>query len=348
MRARSAPRRPSWTPCWAAPPLNFGNQLAAQERALDAAGARLRAGNALWGQRDLAWNAAFLARLASAYRAPLHEADFAGASEAARTEINAWVKSQTAGKIPELLTPGLVQPDTRLVLVNALHFKAPWVEPLTELGARPFTTSSGQKLDVPTLGGSDIRPWFDHDGRLGTALFCEGMDFALVLVQPKVATATAPVPVSVFRDVLAAGVAPVTVQLPAWKLKLRVMLTDILLQLGVRLAFDADRADFSGITDAERLYLDFVVHEATIEVNAKGIEAAAATAAGMRAAGAPAEPETLVLDRPFSYALMHVPNSHLPVPGPGRRSHQGSGCLKGAAFGCRSAVSGGSVMSSLG
>jgi serpin B len=79
------------------------------------------------------------------------------------------------------------------------------------------------------------------------------------------------------------------------------------MQLAVRLAFDPNQADFSAMTTMERLSLGFVVHEALIEVNSGGIEAAAATAGGMVATGGLVDPKSLVLDRPFNYALMNVP-----------------------------------------
>lgn len=277
------------------------------ELAVRAGTAQLHAGNALWGQRDLAWQQAFLDRLATAYAAPLHRADFRAAYESVRTEINTWVDGQTVGKIPQLLTPGLLTPDTRLVLVNAVHFKAPWAEPLSELGARPFTTADGGTVNVPSLAGTSFRPWWTSGGLTGSAVFCEGNEYALVVVLPK--DAKTPVPASTFAEVLAADPASVAIQLPAWKFRLRAELSPLLQELGIRQAFDPDRADFSGMTAAERLFLDFVVHEAVVEVNAKGIEAAAATAAGMAAAGAPVEPESLVLDRPFRWALMHVPTT---------------------------------------
>jgi serpin B len=283
----------------------FGDDLALRSRAMRGAGSRLSEANCLWGQRDLAWKTAFLTRLDAVYRAPLRQSDFRTDPDAVRREINAWVADQTRGKIPQLIDPGLVDASTRLVLVNALHFKAPWAEPLTEAGRLPFTTAAGATVEVPTLTGSELRPWWEHDGLAGTALSCEGRDFALVLVQRK--DPATPVPVSAFGDVLDADEALVTVQLPAWKLKLHAELTPILTDLGVRTAFGAN-ADFTGMTEQERLELSFVVHEAIIEVNAKGIEAAAATAAGMRVAGAAGEPKKLVLDRPFSYALMHVPS----------------------------------------
>lgn len=271
------------------------------------AGSALEAGNALWGQRDLTWKQPFLDRLADSFDAPLHQSDFRADPDAVRREINAWVEDRTKGKIPELLSAGMLDVSTRLVLVNAVHFAAPWHEPLAELGPRPFTTAAGRRVEVPTLAGTTLRPWWSGDGVSGSAITCEGGEYALVLVLPDDAASGGPVPVATFARVLSADPALVAVQLPAWTLRFRQELSAVLRQLGIPTAFDPRAADFSGMTDQEKLFLDFVVHEATVEVNAKGIEAAAATAGGMAAAGAPTEPRSLVLDRPFSWALMHAP-----------------------------------------
>lgn len=287
----------------------LGDGLAAGARALRSARGTLNYGNSLWGQRDLAWKDPFLDRLDRVYGAPLRRSDFRSDPEAARREINDWVDQQTKGKIPELLTPDLVDAAVRLVLVNALHFKAPWAEPMAEAGKLPFTTAAGAKVKVPTLAGAGTWPWLSNDELDATALPCDGGDFAMVVILPKDQTATAGLNASVFGEVLAAPAMSVTVQLPAWKFKQRVLLNELLQHLGVELAFDPDRADFSAMTDQERLCLAFVVHEALIEVNAKGIEAAAATAAGMRVGSGSVLQEVLVLDRPFTYALMHVPTT---------------------------------------
>ena len=60
-------------------------------------------------------------------------------------------------------------------------------------------------------------------------------------------------------------------------------------------------------TDDEALHIGFVVHSAVMDVDADGFEAAAATAAGMEAGSAPMEVHELDLDRPFGFALVHVP-----------------------------------------
>lgn len=284
----------------------FGDSLAAGARAMQSAHGTLNVGNSLWGQKGLSWKEPFLDRLEGTYGAALRQADFRSAAEAARQQINHWVDHQTSGKIPTLLDPGVIDDTTRLVLVNALHFKAPWMQPMIELGARSFATATGHEVMVPTLAGGDTWPWLETTDAMATAIPCEGGDFALVVALPSDPTSRGSVDPSVYSRALQAPPVPVTVQLPAWKFRLKVMLTEVLKQLGLSSAFDADRADFSRMTTEERLYLGFVVHEAVIEVNAKGIEAAAATAAGMRAGAAAVDPKELLLARPFSYALMHV------------------------------------------
>ena len=283
-----------------------GDDLAAATRAMGSARGTLNVANSLWGQDGLGWKQPFLSRLEATYGAPLHQADFTTNPEAARQEINHWVARQTKGKIPELIDPGLIDAMTRLVLVNALHFKAPWEAPMAELGRRPFSAATGNKVMIPTLSGGGMWPWWESTDCSATAIPCDGGDFALVVALPKDPTRSGSVDPATYGKVLQAPPASVTLQMPAWKFRLKVMLTEVLQQLGLTLAFDAARADFSGMTAEERLALGFVVHEAMIEVNAKGIEATAATAAGMRAGGALVNPKELVIGSPFTYALMHV------------------------------------------
>ncbi len=100
--------------------------------------------------------------------------------------------------------------------------------------------------------------------------------------------------------------AQVALALPRFGIETRTELAPILASLGMPSAFD-DRADFSGITTAERLLISNVVHQANIDVDEKGTEAAAATAVVMRATAMPAEPVILRADRPFLFAIRDVP-----------------------------------------
>jgi serpin B len=74
------------------------------------------------------------------------------------------------------------------------------------------------------------------------------------------------------------------------------------------LAFDPERADFSGMTTQEQLFIAHVVHQANISVDEKGTEAAAATAVVMSTTAMPAEIVRMHVDRPFLFALRDLPS----------------------------------------
>ena len=79
--------------------------------------------------------------------------DYQRDPNAARILINGWVSDQTEKRIPELLGQGVVTPDTRLTLVNAIYLKAPWQMPFTveATDPGPFTRAGGSTVDVPIM-----------------------------------------------------------------------------------------------------------------------------------------------------------------------------------------------------
>lgn len=93
-------------------------------------GYQLSVANALWGETGYRFLPGFLSLLKSDYDAGLEQLDFRNDSEGARKTINAWVEKKTAEKIKDLIGQGVLTPDTRLVLTNAIYFKGSWTTPL--------------------------------------------------------------------------------------------------------------------------------------------------------------------------------------------------------------------------
>ena len=91
--------------------------------------------------------------------------------------------------------------------------------------------------------------------------------------------------------------------LPRFSFDTQADLNEPLASLGMVDAFDADAADFSGMTTQEQLFISDVIHEANISVDEQGTEAAAATAVAVAAASAPASMPKVAFDRPFLFAL---------------------------------------------
>ena len=303
----------------------------------------LRLANAPFAQRGWTIKTAYLDALASAFGAGLRLVDYEADTETARRTINGWVNDQTGERIPELLTPDDLKPTTRLTLVNAIYLKAQWTrwfeEELTK--PAPFRRLDGSRVDVPMmqrLGLQEI-PYAHGTGWQATELRYLGPDpshqLAMLLVLPddlrtfetgltasKLERITAAVTKEwellpkvvdcpgVPADHQDAGCYRYSLELfmPRFGIETRARMNDVLEALGMSLAFDVSRADFSGIHTPGPLFIDFVIHQANIDVDEKGTEAAAATAVGMDVGGGPgiAEEITLRLDRPFLYFVRDV------------------------------------------
>jgi serpin B len=275
--------------------------------------ATLDVANALYGQAGQRFRQAFLRVLARDYGAGLRTADFERAAEAARAEINAWVSGQTAGKIPELLGPGGVDPSTRLMLVNAVYLKARWLVPFTKQSTFPDVFHApGGTVKVPTMHRTGTFGYRQGAGYQALELPYRGgrLAFDILLpspgeLQPLLSRLAGEGPLSLLADLRQQRV---QVALPKFRVDTRFELSAALQALGMRLAFEPGDADLSGIAGKPgELYIKSVVHEAYLSVDEAGTEAAAATGVGISAAALPAQPPiAFIVDRPFAFVLRDV------------------------------------------
>ncbi len=97
-----------------------------QNKSLHRNGGVWKSINRVWIQQDFAVRDAYRDRVEKQLAASLGLCDFVGRPDETRQSINQWVRSGTAGLIPELLGPGTVSSLTRMALINATYFKAPW------------------------------------------------------------------------------------------------------------------------------------------------------------------------------------------------------------------------------
>ena len=301
----------------------------------------LQVANAAFGQRGWAIEQEYLDAIAAAFGAQLGLVDYEADPQAARKTINAWVSRQTAKRIPQLLAPTDVDSLTRLVLVNAIYLKAVWQTPFdVELTAnQPFTADGGKRVQVPTmsLNGGQVVPLASGAGWKATELQYLGADGSTPLAM----TLILPDDVAAFEKGLNAGTLSSIVSklgaerqhleqfsagpdpedcgtypyslhlfMPRFGIDTRTDLVPVLEKMGMKAAVDAASADFSGITSSSKLFIGHVIHQANIDVDEKGTEAAAATAIVMLAGGCtgpePARTVTLRLDRPFLFLLRDV------------------------------------------
>jgi serpin B len=268
--------------------------------------------NALWGQRGIGWQPAFLDALATDFGAGMRTVDFAADPEQARRAINAWVGQVTRGTIGELIGQGALHSDTRLALVNALHLKAPWLEPFDQQSTRPgtFTLTGGRTVSAELMSADPTTASYTRaPGWQAVTLPYAGENLAMTLVLPdpgRAGTLAQTLDGAGLRRMITAPErAAVQVTLPRWKARTSSSLQSPLEALGAKTLF-TDAADLSGMTGTQRLAVDAVLHQGYIAVDEIGTEASAATAVLARAVSAPAEVFTLRFDRPFLYVVHDV------------------------------------------
>jgi serpin B len=278
----------------------------------DAQQIELASANSLWGQRDLAWEQPFLDVLARDFGTGMRVVDYVGAREAARSAINDWVSQQTHSRIPKLVPPGAIGAGTRLILANALYFKAPWQTPFGSANTRktPFHRLDGSVVSTDLMSARAGNRFTSGPGWAAADLPYGRGQLAMAVVVPETGR-FAEVERSVTGEWLTrllTGLqrSPVQVGLPRWTFRTQVELGPALAGLGMPLAL-TDDADFGAMTTQAPLKISAVLHEGFIAVDEAGTEAAAATAVAIRLSALAAEPRSVVADRPFLYIIHDVP-----------------------------------------
>lgn len=273
--------------------------------------------NAVWGQADYPFRERYLSTVANHYGGGLREVDYRSDHEAAREEINAWVATQTADRIEELLPPGALNHFTRLVLTNAIYFVANWHHPFetSATSDETFTTLDGSRADVAMMTQRETVPYAEVDGAKAVDLPYIGEDVSMLVILPPVGRFE-PYEQAFSRTVLDQIVGTLdaregTVSLPRFEFESKFALKEPLGALGMPMAFDSSNADFSGIAGHEEtnenLYIDDVYHNTYIAVDEEGTEAAAATGVVVNVVSAPSDPFEFVADRPFLFAIRDRP-----------------------------------------
>ena len=279
--------------------------------------------NRLFAQSGYNFRESFRARIEEFYGAPFEPLDFRKDPEGGRQHINKWVEDQTRQRIRDLIPANGLKGATRLVLANAIYLKAPWANEFSEAATKPkaFHARGGAAVDVPTMNCRSHFRYAKRDGFTVVALPYTGRDLQfLVLVPDEVNGLLAlesKISAAILEQCAKLEERDVDLYLPKFKFEPpTIALAQNLQSLGMRTAFDRPQgsANFDKIAPRkpnDYLAISDVFHKTFIAVDEKGTEAAAATAVVMNEVTAivkPSQPIEVRVDRPFIYAIQHVPS----------------------------------------
>jgi serpin B len=274
----------------------------------------LHVANSLWLQQGESWKKDFLAVARDDFGATLSGADFVRDAEGGRARINSWVAGQTRDHIKELLPEGTLNANTRLVVANAIYFKANWATQFKKEDTRTedFARPDGQKVKAALMHQTGKFWLEERAGFQVLRLPYAGGATAMYVLLPSANEQLAALEQKLTAQNLAMWTYPtnkpleeVKVSLPKFKFAVPTDLLAVLQKMGVHDAFNPARANFAGMIDrAEGLYVSRVIHKAFIETDEVGTEAAASTAVVMSLRSMPQTKEFRA-DRPFLFVIRH-------------------------------------------
>jgi len=267
----------------------------------------LAVANAIWGQTGFGFEVDFLDTLALNYGAGLRTLDFSAAPDASRETINTWVAERTNDRIEDLIPKGVIKSTTRLVLTNAIFFKASWLYAFDKDLTAPadFFLRDDSTVSAELMHQLSPLNYAQMDGFQAVELPYDGGDASMLILLPEDLEAfEQALNAELLRDTIAAlEQKEVELTLPKFEFTLDFGLSETLKAMGMTQAFDSG-ADFSGMAVGPTLFISDVVHKAFVAVDEEGTEAAAATAVVVGTDSAPA-PELVEFraDRPFVFMI---------------------------------------------
>jgi len=247
--------------------------------------------------------------LNSGFQSDIREFDFGSNSLGSIEEINQYVEDVTNQKIQDLLADDDVDGFTRMILINAVYFKASWRFAFSpeETFESSFNSPQGSVSTQYMSREADVRMLVDRERQLEILeLPYEDPNRSMLIVLPNAGTSTQDL-VQRLDGLDLASIrtdgrrAMTNIFIPKFKLKFKTYLKQQMEQLGVKDLFSL-AADLSGISD-ELLSASEAVHQAFIEVNEEGTEAAAATAAVVGLRTAQQRKREFFADRPFLFVV---------------------------------------------
>lgn len=261
--------------------------------------------NSAWSRKGVPFVPAFAERVETWFDAEVQELDFAGDPDGSRETMNGWVSDRTGGRIDEIVAQ--VKPNDILFLLNAVYFKGAWTTQFDrdETGPATFYLAEEETAQVPMMREEEMPGRFLVEPGLVVGELPYGGDaFALVVAVPQDGDADAlarDLTPGVWDDWMARLEADtLEVALPRFETETDLELEPVLRAMGMGIAFDDHRADFTDLTPIPSTRIDRVKHKTFLAVDEVGTEAAGATSVTI---GPTSAPPSLRADRPFLLAI---------------------------------------------
>jgi serpin B len=286
--------------------LNIYNELNKADKPYN-----LSTANALWAQKDYPFMQDYFNTVEKYYDGKVTNLDFRSDTENSRKTINAWVENKTNDRIKDIIPQGALDSLTRMVLTNAIYFKANWSQQFDNQSTsdQEFKLSSGVNTTVKMMHETGDFNYGETNDLQILEIPYLGDDISMLLLLPK-GNSLSKLENSLTSDNLAnwkkdMKYSEVQLSLPKFKFETNYLMSNDLKEMGMPTAFSSN-ADFTGMSQTHELFISEVIHKTFVEVSESGTEAAAATAVIVSAGAAPGpkpQPIIFTADHPFIFLI---------------------------------------------
>ena len=269
----------------------------------------LQIANIVAANEDVVLEDAYKKNMNDYYEAEVASLDFSEPSSL--DYLNDWCNEKCQGMIPKIIDQ--LNPETKLVLMNAIYFKATWTEKFDEQDTKDetFTKADGTTATIPMMYRNALIQYGANDLFSSVCLpFGSGDKYRMYVLLPSEGKMVDDVVKVLTNDYWEknrpSGSAIVDLKLPRFKTNSDIRLNELISQLGAPSMFDGEKADFAEISkNYKNLFVSLLKQKAAIEVSEEGTKASAVTVAMMESTAAPMDYKTVNFhaNRPFVYLI---------------------------------------------
>lgn len=252
---------------------------------------------------------AFLRNTLGNFGACVHYVNF-GSEEAVR-EVNNWVKEKTQGKIQSVVDK--FDANTAMYVADTVYMDIPWATThrASEVKEEIFTCADGKentvKMMYSTLSANK-QAYISDEKAEGFIKDCNG-DYKFIALMPNkgvdIKDYISSLDGNRLRNILSSGEkVNLKTGMPNFTIESSINFRETLIEMGIKAAYDAYTADFTGILDDNILYMGETSQKTNINVDISGIHAVSATGQEIiYKIPIPTEKRVIVLNRPFVYII---------------------------------------------
>jgi len=273
---------------------------------------KIKLGNKAFAYEGLNIKADYINVLTQLFKSGLERVNFANSIETAN-KINNYVDDVTDGLIDEIVQPSNFDADTRMLLINAIYFKANWLTKFNERDTKPMKFQVTNDIQVDYDHGMNMREDLFHADMADSGfnaqipeLPYENENFRMLLILPNEGINIGELNLQKLNyDILNTKLVQRKIQLrlPRFKMEFEAKMRPFLEEVGISDLFEKSKADLSDIAD-EPLYVSDVTHKSVIEVNEEGSEAAGVSAVQINTRTSVIQRfRPMIFDKPFYFII---------------------------------------------